>query len=130
MGERMTEQTGQQAGQSGPPDWWTKPPEWLTNRPAASAPPAGRPASYDAGRQDQELLTAIRAMPEQVVGALKEAIQGANAAASQQPPAQQPPAQQQAAPPAQQQQDNGAQQPDKPPASQMSFADRWFSNAL
>lgn len=121
----MTEQTGQ----TGPPEWWTKPPEWLTRGPA-SAPPAGRPASYDAGRQDQELLTAIRAMPEQVVASLKEAIQGAQSAGSQQ---QAPPAQQQQAPPAQQsagQQQQSDPPKDNPPATQKSFADRWFDNAL
>lgn len=124
-GTTMTEQTGQTT----PPEWWSKPPEWMTRAPA-SAPPAGRPASYDAGRQDQELLTAIRAMPEQVVSSLREAIQGAQQPPAQQPPAQQPPAQQ---PPAQQGDQSGgnaAAEKDNGPKPQKTFAERWFDNSL
>lgn len=104
------------------PEWYTKPPEWWSSRPA-DRPPASRTPGYGEGRQDAELLTAIRSMPEQVVGALREAIQAANSSASQQ---QASPPQQQQAPPEQKQEQ---QKSDAPPAPK-SFADRWFDNSL
>jgi hypothetical protein len=111
-------------------------PEWVKALVSRNTPPprtGGNTGSYDAGRQDQELLTAIRAMPDQVVNALKSAIEGATAQQTPAPQQQQPPAQQQGQqPPAQQppaqQQQNG--QPDTPPNSQETFADRWFGNKL
>lgn len=127
-GNSMTEQTGQ----NGPPEWYTKPPEWLSAMRQTNTPPPPS-GGYSAGRQDAELLTAIRAMPENVVNALKEAIQGANAAAGQGSAPQQH-AQQNAAgaqqaaaqPPADQQQ----QQQENKPAAQRTFADKWFDNQL
>jgi hypothetical protein len=120
-GNIMTEQTGQ----NGPPEWYTKPPEWLSAiRQPSTPPPSG--GGYSAGRQDAELLTAVRAMPETVVNALREAIQGANATASQQQQA--PPAQQQQAPPAQPPAEQ--QQQETKPTGHKSFADRWFDNSL
>lgn len=123
----MTEQTGQ----TGPPEWYTKPPEWLSSLQQRQSPPASG-GSYSAGRQDAELLNAVRAMPENVVNALKEAIQGA----SQQQGAQSAPQQhaqqnaagaQQAAqsPPSGEQ-----QQQESKPAAARTFADRWFDNSL
>jgi hypothetical protein len=124
-GNIMTEQTGQ----NGPPEWYTKPPEWLSAMRQPTTPPASG-GGYSAGRQDAELLTAVRAMPETVVNALREAIQGANSTA-QQASAQNPPAaQQQQAPPAQPPADQQQQQQETKPTGQKSFADRWFDNSL
>lgn len=120
----MTEQTGQ----TQPPDWYTNPPAWLREPPARR----GRDRDHDddddrgyrsrSGRND-ELEQAIRGMPEAVVSALKEAIQGATQqreAAGQQ---QQPPAQQQQ-PPAQESSSGS----DATPRQQLTFADKWFGN--
>jgi hypothetical protein len=121
----MTEQTGQ----NGPPEWYTKPPEWLSAlRPSSTPPPSG--AGYSAGRQDAELLNAVRAMPENVVNALKEAIQGAQQQGGGQGAPQQHAqqnaagAQQAAQPPAEQ------QQQETKPAGARTFADKWFDNQL
>jgi hypothetical protein len=124
-----------------PPEWVKQlrdEPEWVKALVQRNTPPpraGSNPGSYDAGRQDQELLTAVRAMPEQVVNALKSAIEGATA---QQPTGQQqtPPPQQQApqqqAPNAtgQQQQAPPTQQQDTPPNHSETFADKWFANKL
>lgn len=127
-----------QPDQTGPPTWYNEPPEWvkqLNQRPPASAPPSSRPPGYETGRQDQELLTAIRAMPEQVVNALRSAIE---AATPQQQKAADPPQQQQQqnAPQSQQQgqpQGNGQKEGtagDNPPNHGETFADKWFGNKL
>lgn len=127
-----------QPDQTGPPTWYNEPPEWVKqlNRPApSSAPPSSRPAGYEAGRQDQELLTAIRAMPDQVVNALRSAIEAATPTQQQQQ--QKPPdnqQQQQQTPPENQQQqqapNNTGTAGDHPPNHGETFADKWFGNKL
>ena len=62
-------------------------------------------------------------MPEQVVNALREAIQGAQA---QQQSAQEN-QQQQQKPPEQKAENNGG---DSTPKEKLTFADKWFSNSL
>ena len=124
----MTEQTGS----SQPPDWYNKPPAWLTDPPPRSRDRYRddrdddyRGRSWRRDRDDEDLVTAIRAMPEQVVSALKEAIQGAQQSQqSQQNSGQQEQSKQD--PPKQQDSDGG----DDKPREQLSFADRWFSNQL
>lgn len=124
----MTEQTGS----SQPPDWYTKPPAWLTD------PPQRRDRYRDddrddyrdrrssrRDRDDDDLVTAIRAMPEQVVSALREAIQGATQSQQQNSGQQQ----QQQEPPKQQENNGGGSSDDKP-REQLTFADKWFSNQL
>ena len=113
-------------------------PEWVKALVQRNTPPPRtgvNPGGYEAGRQDQELLTAVRAMPEQVVNALKSAIEGATAQQTpqqqaappvQQQAGQQQAGQQQAAPPVQQQPNN---QPDTPPGKK-SFGERWMENSL
>jgi len=117
-------------------------PEWVKALVQRNTPPprtGSNPGSYDAGRQDQELLTAVRAMPEQVVNALKSAIEGATAQQTPQqqaaPPQQQaPPAQQQTAgtagTPQQAQQNSTGQAQDTPPNNRKSFGERWMENSL
>lgn len=110
-----------------PPAWYNEPPEWvktLNQRPAPSSVPP-RSGGYESGRQDQEMLTAIHAMPEQVVNALREAIQAVT------PQPQQQQQQQQTAPagspPGEEKKDNGG---DSAPKSQLTFAEKWFANQL
>ena len=120
----MTEQTGS----TQPPEWYTNPPTWLQQPPARRRDRDDDRDDYrdrDRGRNDvRDLETAIRGMPEAVVSALKEAIQGAtqqrqvadNSTGQQKPP---------------EQQGNGEQQrSDDAPREQLSFADKWFSNSL
>lgn len=123
----MTEQTGQ----TSPPEWYTKPPAWLTDPPARRDPYPPDDRGRGGSSNDQELITAIRAMPEQVVSALREAIQGAQQ--QQRPP--DPPQQQTG----QQQQGTAAgsstsgppqQQGEETPREKLTFADRWFANQL
>lgn len=116
---------------NGPPTWYNEPPEWVKTLNQRRDPPTsqGRPPGYEAGRQDQELLTAIRSMPDQVVDALKSAIQAATP--QQRAPENQ---QQQKAPdpPEQQQQQGNGQQTagDRPPGHGETFADKWFAGKL
>jgi len=67
----MTESTGTNT----PPEWYTKPPAWMTQPPASqqqtTPPPAAPPSN------NSDLITAVNAMPERVVNALREAIQAA-----------------------------------------------------
>ena len=122
-GTSMTEPTGQNA----PPEWYTKPPEWLSSLRPNTPPPSG--GGYSAGRQDAELLNAVRAMPENVVNALKEAIQGAQAQSGQSAPQQH--AQQNTAGAQQAAQQNPpTEQQETKPAGNKTFADRWFDNSL
>jgi hypothetical protein len=118
-----------QPDQTGPPSWYNEPPEWvkrLDQRPPSSAPPVQRSSGYEAGRQDQELLTAIRAMPEQVVNALRSAIE----AATPQQKAPDPPQQQQQAPAQQQQAPPDNANGDNPPNHGETFAEKWMKNKL
>jgi hypothetical protein len=130
----MTESTGSTT----PPEWYTNPPAWLTSPPAhqQAAPPAHQ-APYSTGQHgsnDQDLITAIRAMPEQVVSALREAIQGAQQAQPSTTGA--PAAQGASSTPAATQTGTGtgtgtgAATGEEPPKEQVTFADRWFSNKL
>ena len=122
----MTEQTGQNQ----PPDWYTNPPAWLREPPARRG--RDRDDDHDddrgyrsRGGRNDELEQAIAGMPEKVVSALKEAIQGATQqreAAGQQ---------QQAPPPQQQQSSNegssgSSSGGDSTPRQQLTFADKWF----
>jgi hypothetical protein len=118
----MTEQTGQNQ----PPDWYTNPPAWLREPPPARRRERDHDDDDDRGYRSRggrndELEQAIRGMPEAVVSALKEAIQGATQqreAASQQ---------QQAPPPQQQQTSNESSSGnDSTPRQQLTFADKWF----
>jgi hypothetical protein len=107
-------------------------PEWVKrlssqNNPGATPPP--RSGGYEAGRQDQELITAVRALPEQVVNALRSAIE----AATPQPAQQQQPSQQQSAQQTTEQQGSQQQAPlnhDTAPRANETFADKWFGNKL
>jgi len=115
-----------QPDQTGPPTWYSEPPEWvkqLNQRRDPPTPPA-RTGGYEAGRQDQELLTAVHALPEQVVHALRSAIEAATPQA--------PPQQQQQQKPAEPEQKTGepARTGDNPPNHNESFADKWFGNKL
>lgn len=122
-----------QPDQTGPPTWYSEPPEWVKqlNRGNNQPTPPARTGSYEAGRQDQELLTAVHALPEQVVHALRSAIEAAT-------PQQHAPPQQKAEP--QQQSGNQGtaqgttQEPpktgDTPPNHGETFADKWFGNKL
>jgi len=117
-----------QPDQTGPPTWYSEPPEWvkqLNQRRDPPTPPA-RTGGYEAGRQDQELLTAVHALPEQVVHALRSAIEAAT------PQQQAPPQQQQQQKPAEPEQKTGepARTGDNPPNHNESFADKWFGNKL
>lgn len=111
-------QTGQQQ-QSTPlaePEWYRTPPAWLRNPPPAATPPAAT------GGNSGDLVTAINAMPERVVNALTDAINGAQqraAASGQQQGGQQGGQQQQQPPPAQ------SQQQEQQPSGAPSFRD-WF----
>lgn len=119
-----------QPDQQGPPTWYSEPPEWvkqLNNRGNSGPPPPPRSGGYEAGRQDQELLTAVRALPDQVVNALRSAIEAAT-------PQQQATQQQQ-----QPSQSNTPQAPEKKeettnqdtaPRAGETFADKWFGNKL
>jgi len=140
----MTEQTG-----STPPDWYTNPPEWLRNPPSRRDRDPGdsygdrdrdrrdyrdRDRDRDRGYDVRDLETAIRGMPEAVVSALKEAIQGAtqqrqsteqNSGQQEQNSGQQNSGQQNSTG------SNGAQGgADDQPGKQLTFADKWFSNSL
>lgn len=121
----MSESTGS----SQPPEWYTKPPAWLTDPPARRDRyrDDDRDDYRDRGRSrrdrdDEDLVTAIRAMPEQVVSALREAIQGA-----QQSQQQNSGQQQQQDPPRQQQET--AKEDDKP-AEQLTWGERFLMNKL
>jgi hypothetical protein len=115
-----------QPDQTGPPTWYNEPPEWVKqlNQRRDPAQPPVRTGSYEAGRQDQELLTAVHALPEQVVHALRSAIEAATPKQTAPPP---PPEQQQ-------QQQQQTQEPpktnDNPPNHGETFADKWFGNKL
>ena len=110
QGQQFGQQTGQPANTE-PPDWYKNPPAWM--RPPPAQPP------YNSGNTgNNDLVTAVNAMPERVVAAMRDAI---TAATQQQPPAQQPPAQQ---PPAQQPEQQPAPTPGK-----RSFAEWWFSES-
>lgn len=114
---------------NGPPTWYSEPPEWVKqlNRPGNPPTPPTRTGGYEAGRQDQELITAVRALPEQVVHALRSAIEAATPQ-QQAPPQQKPVEQQQAA-----NQGTATEQPqtgDTPPNHGETFADKWFGNKL
>jgi hypothetical protein len=120
-----------QPDQTGPPTWYNEPPEWvkqLNQRPPSSAPPSSRPPGYEAGRQDQELLTAIRSMPDQVVNALRSAIEAATP--QQKAPENQQQQQKAPEPQQQQQQEQNNQVGDNPPNHGETFADKWFGNKL
>lgn len=120
----MSESTGS----SQPPEWYTKPPAWLTDPPPRRDRyrDDDRDDYRDRGRSrrdrdDEDLVTAIRAMPEQVVSALREAIQGAQQ--SQQNSGQQQ----------QQQQEPPKQEPpkeDDKPAEQLTWGERFLMNKL
>jgi hypothetical protein len=132
-GQRMTESTGS----AQPPEWYTKPPAWLTDPPARQ----GRYRDDDdrdndrgryrrGSRDDDDLATAIRAMPEQVVSALREAIQGAQQSQQQNNGGQ-------ASNSGQQEQNSGGQQQqsdppkdDDKPREQLSWGERWMANML
>lgn len=110
-----------------PPAWYNEPPEWvktLNQRPAPSSVPP-RSGGYESGRQDQEMLTAIHAMPEQVVNALREAIQAVTPQPSQQQ--QTPTAPPAANPPGEEKKENES---DSAPKSKLSFGERWMTNQL
>ena len=129
---------------TGPPTWYNEPPDWVKqlNRPNNQPPvPPVRTGGYEAGRQDQELITAVRALPEQVVHALRSAIEAATPQ-QQAPPVQQAAqqnstgqqagqnstGQQQA--PAQQTTSEPVKTGDSPPNHGQTFADKWFGNKL
>ena len=124
---------------TGPPTWYNEPPDWVKqlNRPNNQPPvPPVRTGGYEAGRQDQELITAVRALPEQVVHALRSAIEAAtpqqqghqNSAGAQQQQQQQKPAEQQTSTSG----NTGepAKTGDTPPNHGETFADKWFGNKL
>lgn len=94
-----------------PPEWLKNPPSWWNQRPQPQQPQYAPPRDPNA-----DLITAVNGMPERVVNALREAIQGA-----QQQPQQQS---QQPQQPQQQASNNGETQP--APRKQ-SFAEWWFS---
>jgi hypothetical protein len=128
----MTEQTGSQ-----PPDWYRNPPDWLRE------PPARRDRyrdddddrDYRSGRRSREsdtirdLEQRIAGMPEAVVNALKEAIQGAT---------QQRQSEQQQRPPEQQQQQNSSSENsnkdgsggDDKPGEQLTWGEKFLMNKL
>lgn len=123
----MSESTGSPQ----PPEWYTKPPAWLTDPPQQRR---GRDIRYGADddddrgyrrprrdRDDEDLVTAIRAMPEQVVSALREAIQGAQQSQQQNNSGQQ---QQQQDPPKE------STKEDDKPAEQLTWGERFLMNKL
>lgn len=133
-----------QPGNDQAPEWVRQlhsEPEWVKSLSNRNVPPprvGNTGGTYEAGRQDQELLTAIRSMPEQVVNALRSAIE---AATPQQTPAPQPQTQQNASG----QNPTGQNSPQTPepaaaggtapptdtaPRAAETFADKWFGNKL
>jgi hypothetical protein len=112
----MTEQQGQQQMPTPlpEPEWYKNPPSWWNQRQERQAPP---PQNYPTpGPSNNDLLTAMQRMPEQVVNAIREATQ---AVAQQQ-------AQQQTQQP-QQPQQQVQQQPQRDNSPrQASFAEKWF----
>lgn len=131
----MTDPTGSTT----PPEWYTTPPAWLSNPPTHQAPYSPPNQGQSHGSNDQDLITAIRAMPEQVVSALREAIQGAQQArppeGSTGAPAGQAAASTSAAdssatgsPPTAT--GTGTGSGEEAPKTQLTFADRWFANNL
>jgi hypothetical protein len=132
----MTEQTGSTT----PPDWYTTPPAWL-QQPPARRDRDDRDRDYGRDRDSRgddarirELETRIAGMPEAVVNALKEAIQGATQSqqSAQQQTGQQQTGQQGEAASGQQNASNGQSggEGDATPRGQLSFAEKWFSNSL
>jgi hypothetical protein len=129
----MTEQTGA----TNPPDWYTTPPAWLQQPPARRERDERERGDYRSGADEsriRDLEQKVAGMPEAVVSALKEAIQGATQSqqSAQQQAGQQQAGQQQ--PPASDQQGagngQGGDDGDSTPRGQLSFADKWFSNSL
>jgi hypothetical protein len=125
----MTEQTGS----TQPPEWYTKPPQWLAD--LQQSPPGRRDRYRDDDDRDyrgrggssadvRELETAIRAMPEQVVSALREAIQGATQGREQNTGGQQQNAGQQGT----------GQQPEQKqeetPKERLTWGERFLTNQL
>lgn len=125
-------------GMNNPPDWYTKPPQWLTDGP----PRRGRyrdddDDDYRPRRRDRDrdydnmrdLEQRIAGMPEAVVNALKEAIQGATQErqAAQNSGTPQPPEQKQET--SNSSTDNGKGGDDKP-AEQLSWGERFLMNKL
>lgn len=108
----MTEQPGQQSGQTPRPSWLDTPPAWYTNPPQHSTPQQQQsPPSYSGGNSD--LAQKLDALPEKIVNAIREATGQNRPQQQQQPPAAPP-----ATPPA-------AQTPDTPP-KEKTFAEKWF----
>ena len=133
----MTEQTG--ANQ--PPDWYRNPPEWLREPPARR----GRNRDYDDDQEDsyrdrgyrrrdrdydtmRDLEQKISGMPEAVVNALKEAIQGATQQrqSSEQQQQQKPPEQQQSS----SSDGKGDSGGDDKPGEQLTWGEKFLMNKL
>jgi hypothetical protein len=135
----MTDSTGSTT----PPEWYTNPPAWLSNPPAHQAPYSPPNQGQSHGTNDQDLITAIRAMPEQVVSALREAIQGAQQARPPEGSTGAPAGQAASSTPAADSSTGGSTQTgtgtgtgtatgagEEAPKTQLTFADRWFANNL
>jgi hypothetical protein len=116
----MTEQTGTNA----PPEWYTKPPEWLTRPPQQTAPPPQQqqPPPQQHGNNN-DLITAVNALPERVVNALRDAIQSAQA--QSQNAQQQTGQNQQGNSNQENNKDSGTEQQQQP--GPLTFGERWFT---
>jgi Sec-independent protein translocase protein TatA len=103
------------------PEWYKNPPSWWNQQRQQPqqqyTPPAPGPSNND-------LFTAIKGLPEQVVNAIREATQQVAQQQQQQQQQQPQQPQQQQQQPQQQQQQQGN---DHPPR-RASFAEKWFAS--
>ena len=104
-----------------PPAWYTEPPAWYKNQPLQQPPPQQQPQNTGGNTADAgAVLTAIAAMPEKIVHAVREGIPAPQRNAQQPSGESNNSGQSQKPPESQQQSAEGK------PGAKRSFGHWWF----